>query len=587
MPKNMVSRIEDLWRELKLQVCMAAYVGENYERQEDRILVIGESMYLPESVMGNLEPKAFYDGVTQLSLEQQNWLNYRAVIAGRYGVGLKNIEKSLDKVGISVNDIAMFNFFQRPMLKLSGEDRWSKEDIEIGEKTCHQAIELLSPTKVIIASYGVAQLIERHHSKFYPEEEFWNFADKLNFKYICVHHPSSPYWSKSKQDFEKFVDVHGQERFRQLSDQFEYAIYERNMDELIHLARTFQVEVSFMDEKRKGKCGVVKTQEDADKNILNCKKARVAKKAKKICGVITECFQKYLLDMNNIVNTDSIWGPYSREALGVRRDIACKDAHAEIDKFKKEFANDEVLKDQLEKGVAYISSVRDTLLNEIDVYFSHPYMLPFVGDDYDSPKHKKLLLVGESHYMPEGSTVHHDVNAWYNGNPVLTEEEQDWCNTRGTREWKSGRFGKEIDRCLNLVLSTGENGWQQVASYNYFLRPADNRQSIEDLWKSYGGKDIDREYAIKNFIRVLEILKPDLIVFLSSKVCACAEGEDFPKYFGGNLWDWTKSHGIEDYIYTMHPSSPHWNKPMPAKYGKADGLTSCEFFCKWLKENWV
>ncbi len=54
-----------------------------------------------------------------------------------------------------------------------------------------------------------------------------------------------------------------------------------------------------------------------------------------------------------------------------------------------------------------------------------------------------------------------------------------------------------------------------------------------------------------------------------------------------NLWDWTKSHGIEDYIYTMHPSSPHWNKPMPAKYGKANGLTSCEFFCKWLKEKWV
>ena len=98
---------------------------------------------------------------------------------------------------------------------------------------------------------------------------------------------------------------------------------------------------------------------------------------------------------------------------------------------------------------------------------------------------------------------------------------------------------------------------------------------------------LDREFAIKNFIQVLEILKPDLIVFLSSKVCTCAEEQDFPKYFGGHLWDRTKSHGIQDYIYTMHPSSPHWNMPMPAKYTKANCHTSCDFFCTWLREKWV
>ena len=58
------------------------------------------------------------------------------------------------------------------------------------------------------------------------------------------------------------------------------------------------------------------------------------------------------------------------------------------------------------------------------------------------------------------------------------------------------------------------------------------------------------------------------------------------RFFGGNLWDWTARHGI-DYCYTMHPSSAHWNMPMPAKYTKANGFTSCEFFCKWLKEKWV
>ena len=50
----------------------------------------------------------------------------------------------------------------------------------------------------------------------------------------------------------------------------------------------------------------------------------------------------------------------------------------------------------------------DSLLLSLPFYATHSYTLPFVGDDYDSPKHKKLLLIGESHYMPAGSTVHHD-----------------------------------------------------------------------------------------------------------------------------------------------------------------------------------
>lgn len=227
----------------------------------------------------------------------------------------------------------------------------------------------------------------------------------------------------------------------------------------------------------------------------------------------------------------------------------------------------------------------DSQFQSVPFYKSHPYMMPFVGDDYESSKHKKLLLVGESFYLPEGATVHHDADSWY-GTPSLTEDERNWCNTRGTREGKSGRFGKEIDRCLNLVLPSGGNGWHQVAFLNYFLRPADDRQSISNLWKSYGGKDVDCEQAIRNFIKVLDILKPDLFVFLSSTVCKQAEELDYPKYFGGNLWDWTKSHGIVDYIYTNHPSSAHWNQ-IKSKYDKAQSMTSRDFFCAWLKEKWL
>lgn len=235
----------------------------------------------------------------------------------------------------------------------------------------------------------------------------------------------------------------------------------------------------------------------------------------------------------------------------------------------------------------------DSQFQSIPFYQTHSYMMPFVGDEYESPKHKKLLLIGESHYMPEGSTVHHDVNSWYDGNPVLTEDERGNCDTRGTRIWKSGQLGKEVDRCLDLVLHSEKNRWHQVAFFNYFLRPADDQEDkkkkkgIEMLWKTYGGESVDREKAIKNFIKVLDILKPDLFVFMSAKVCSCAENDDFPKYFHDDLWNWTGAHGIADYIKTSHPSSPHWNKPMPDSYAKARGMTARDFFCAWLKENWI
>ena len=395
MSQNLVSCIDELWSELKLPACMAAYVGKNYGKQEEKILVIGESMTFLGGELDGITPNEFYSGRIELSSEQQNLLNYRALVHYRGGRFVKSIEKSVIENGLSMDDIAMLNFFQRPILGNPRDNQWSEKDVEIGVKTCHQTIELLRPTKIVIVSFNISRLLEQNHSKYYPEEEFWNFAESLSFKYIAVPHPS--YWSfnfKAKEKFEKFVskEVHGQERFRQLSAQFVHAIDKENLDELIRLAKEFQAEVAFMDEKRQGKCGVVRMREDKclneedrlqeeerlqrykQKSEFNCKKARVAKKAKKVCGVITELLQKYLNDMNNIVNADSDLDGRSKDALKaemkIRRDIACKDADAEITKFKEEFAAEEALKEQLEKSVKQISDARDAQLSAIDTLIS-------------------------------------------------------------------------------------------------------------------------------------------------------------------------------------------------------------------------
>lgn len=227
----------------------------------------------------------------------------------------------------------------------------------------------------------------------------------------------------------------------------------------------------------------------------------------------------------------------------------------------------------------------DSQFQSIPFYQTHSYMMPFVGDEYESPKHKKLLLIGESHYMPEGSTVHHDVNSWYDGNPVLTEDERGNCDTRGTRIWKSGRFGKEMDRCLNLVQPSSENRWHQVAFLNYFLRPADSKKSFKDICA-----ERDCMEAVRMFRILLDILKPDLVVFVSKFAFDHAEWIDFPKAFNCGLWDYTAKNNM-DYIFTEHPSSSWWNRVVKMKTGSSDdyfrGMTSRDFFCAWLKENWI
>lgn len=232
------------------------------------------------------------------------------------------------------------------------------------------------------------------------------------------------------------------------------------------------------------------------------------------------------------------------------------------------------------------NSMYDTQLLSIPFYQSHWYMLPFVGDNYESPKHKKLLLVGESHYMPKGSVVHHDEKLWYDGNPDLSDEEKRWCDTRGARYYKSGRFGKNIDSAIREAFPVkGENAFIEIASYNYFLRPADDRQSFESICL-----DRDCDEAVRVFYAILEILKPDVIVFTSRFAFNHAEWIDFPKNFNCGLRVYAEKHHM-NYVFTEHPSCSWWNRVAKVKTGSSDdyfhGLTSRQFFVESLRKNWL
>ena len=110
-----------------------------------------------------------------------------------------------------------------------------------------------------------------------------------------------------------------------------------------------------------------------------------------------------------------------------------------------------------------------------------PGMQPWMGDHYQDDRHKRLLIIGESHYLPEGSTIHHDSDAWYTGSQNdLSDEERKWVCTAGNIRgaWnRAHTIYREIARELSRILD--ERGlthddfvFQHIAYCNYFLRPA-------------------------------------------------------------------------------------------------------------------
>lgn len=124
-------------------------------------------------------------------------------------------------------------------------------------------------------------------------------------------------------------------------------------------------------------------------------------------------------------------------------------------------------------------------------YHRFPMLQPYVGEEFGREGAHSLLLVGESHYLPNGSTVHRDAAAWYEGHAEqLNEEERGWISTSDIiREGLHNRFSNkafsiwknalweinDFGFCYDDYLQAGAN----VAAYNFFLRPAEEGCSLD------------------------------------------------------------------------------------------------------------
>jgi hypothetical protein len=203
-------------------------------------------------------------------------------------------------------------------------------------------------------------------------------------------------------------------------------------------------------------------------------------------------------------------------------------------------------------------------MNSIKHYEHFPCMKPWVGDEYRSPLHKRLLVIGESHYLPPGSTIHLDAACWYEKEQSsLNEQEVNWLSTseiikkhkeNGFRVKAHGIYKKacvSINSCT-FNYETSSKVIDHYAFYNFFQRPA------ETSGDSIKVKEIDRQVSSSVFLSVLEKLDPELIIFTSS--------------LAGDAGRQLLSNSNIPFVVTPHPTCPWWNRSAIKYNGKGRDL---------------
>lgn len=210
----------------------------------------------------------------------------------------------------------------------------------------------------------------------------------------------------------------------------------------------------------------------------------------------------------------------------------------------------------------------DAELLQIGHFQSIPTMLPYVGGDYLSASHGKLLLIGESFYFPEESTIHLDAEHWYSlTEDSLNGDELQYIDCRGLLEcpWDAAGHAmyREINRCLDEHrLSFEERAISHIAFANAFFRPAS--KSGESI--SHCSTALDHGKSREITKAMIRVLKPDLVIYVS-KFAWDSNG----RFLAEAMPD-------VSFEFTSHPADPrHWNVASYA-HGRSKFMSILEKF---------
>ncbi len=186
-------------------------------------------------------------------------------------------------------------------------------------------------------------------------------------------------------------------------------------------------------------------------------------------------------------------------------------------------------------------------LYSIDFYQQYPSMTPFVGSNYESNAHKKLLIVAESFYFPNSETLHREPQKWYQSTAKDLDNPKhvDWIDLKYQFEHhvKKNFIYKKLDSCIlasHLVINKGHRGIDEFAFTNFFQRPARDMQSFK-----WSATPLDLEKSQEILGKVLSILQPDIVIFVSKYAYSCL----------GNV---KKLFPQIKFFVTYHPQCRYW-----------------------------
>ena len=93
------------------------------------------------------------------------------------------------------------------------------------------------------------------------------------------------------------------------------------------------------------------------------------------------------------------------------------------------------------------------------------------------------MVICESHYMPEGSTINHDADRWYAANErQLSECERRYINTVGCVEYRLSPEGRDKTLRNNAYVRINDVvSFDRILFTNYFYRPAIYMSNIRSV----------------------------------------------------------------------------------------------------------
>lgn len=225
----------------------------------------------------------------------------------------------------------------------------------------------------------------------------------------------------------------------------------------------------------------------------------------------------------------------------------------------------------------YADTTFDDQLNELRHYQLYPEMIPFIGSHYRR-MNKRVLVIGESHYLEEGKKIQEDLDDWYAGSTahLLDDVDRDWIHTRGTsgsgvnQKYLSKAFGiyRNVEYAIRDLLE-GEaphtdNYLRYAAYYNYFQRPAKTGLSLHLDSR-------DKDVAYDHLASLVKVLQPTHLAFVSK----LAHNSFWEKHPTQAAFD------VRDIFGTPHPGCSWWNRSLRHYfYEEQEVCTGREWFLR-------